>query len=84
MKLGAAAFGAVAAQALPGLGNQISETIPITYGAILGVAIIMNRRSSEMVKYAGFGMVLGGGVVQMLESYIGPQLEDLGAKPAGA
>jgi hypothetical protein len=84
MKLGAAAVGAVAAQTLPGVGQQISDNIPITWGAVLGLVLIMNRRSSEMVKYAGFGMVLGGGVVQYAETLIGPQLADLGARPAGS
>ncbi len=83
-KVGAAAVGAVAAQALPGLGTQISDTIPITYGAILGVVLIMNKRSSEMVRYAGFGMILGGGIVQWAESLIGPQLSNIGGGAAGA
>ena len=82
-KIGAAAVGAVAAQALPGLGTQISAQIPITYGAILGVILIMNKRSNEMVRYAGFGMILGGGVVQWMESLIGPQLSNIGAAPGG-
>ncbi len=83
MKVGAAAIGAVAAQAMPGLGNQISEDIPITYGAIVGLAMIYKGKT-DLVRYAGFGALLGGGLVQLLESYIGPQLADLGARPAGA
>jgi hypothetical protein len=83
-KIGAAAIGAVAAQSLPGLSGQVSDTIPVTYGALLGVVLIMNKRSSQMVRYAAFGMILGGGVVQWAESLIGPQLSNIGGGSAGA
>ncbi len=77
--LGAAAVGAVAAQAVPGLGTQISPTVPINYGAIAGVFIVLKARN-PMLRWAGFGMILGGGLVQWAESLIGPQLSDLGAR----
>ena len=77
MKIGAAAVGAVAARALPGLGTQLSPTIPITYGALLG-AVMIYKGKTDAVRFAGLGAVLGGGLVQWLEGMIGPQLQNLG------
>ncbi len=76
MKLGAAAVGAIAAQALPFVGNRVVQNVPITYGAVLGVFMIM--RGKKMWKWVGFGMVLGGGVLEVIQGAIGPALEDLG------
>jgi len=78
MKVGATAIGAVAAQALPGLNNTIGNT-PITYGAIVGVALVINRKTGINLKYAGLGMILGGGVLNIVQDYLGPMLSDIGA-----
>ena len=77
MKIGAAAVGAVAARALPGLGVQLSPTLPVTYGALLG-AVMIYKGKTDLVRFAGLGAVLGGGLVQYLEGMIGPQLQNLG------
>jgi hypothetical protein len=78
MKVGATAIGAVAAQALPGLNNTIGNT-PITYGAIVGVALVLNRKTGVNLKYAGLGMILGGGVLNIVQDYLGPMMSDIGA-----
>ena len=78
MKVGAPAIGAVAAQALPGLSTTIGQT-PITYGALVGVALVLNRKTGVNIKYAGLGMILGGGVLNMVQDYLGPMMSDIGA-----
>tara|TARA_R100000808_G_scaffold23975_1_gene54104 strand:- start:2538 stop:2798 length:261 start_codon:yes stop_codon:yes gene_type:complete len=72
MKLGAVAVGAVAAQALPGVGGRPIANVPITYGAILGAFLLM--RGKGAMRWVGFGMVLGGGVLEIIEGFVGPAL----------
>ncbi len=83
MKVGATAIGAVAAQALPGLSTTIGET-PITYGAIVGVALVLNRRTGPNLRYVGLGLILGGGVLNYVQDTLGPMMSDLGAGGNGS
>ena len=78
-----AAIGAAAAQSVPGLNNEVSPQIPVTYGAILGAVLAWRGRGATL-KALGLGMVLGGGLVPAVERLLEPAFLRMELAPAAA
>ena len=62
-RFGVVLVGAAAAQWFPGLESRISDQVPVTYGAALGIAMAM-RGKGDFTRFLGMGLAIGGGLLE--------------------
>lgn len=71
-KLVSVAVGYAASQA-PLLDQRPMDNIPVSYAGILGGALFLTRMGrGDAIKFAGLGMLLGGGVQEFASDTLAP------------
>jgi len=61
-KLACAAFGVAAAELVPYINKPVYSGVPLTWAFFVGAAAVYKGKT-DLLRYAGLGMMLGGGAM---------------------